>query len=1015
MKSNHNHSPQRINYTFFALLSCLIVLAVSCQQKDGTHLGSSAQEALATFALEPGFKIELLASEPLIADPVDMEIDEYGRLYVVEMRGYPLDKSGTGKIKLLTDTNGDGVMDKSTVFADSLILPNSIMRWKKGVLVTDAPNVLYFEDSDGDGRAEIRDTVLTGFALSNPQHNLNSPVLGLDNWIYLGHEGAVSTQTYKDEFGDMGDEIYYPRKPTTPRLEKNANGRSVRFRPDQYELETTSSKTQFGHSFDAWGHHFLVSNANHIILEAIAAPYLKRNPDLLISDATQSLSDHGDAAEVFPITQNPEHQLLTDIGVITAASGITVYLGGAFPAPYNDNTTFVAESVSNLVHVDQLKDQGTTYTASRVSPHSEFLASTDSKFRPVNMYIGPDGALYIVDYYRQIIEHPEWMGDEVVKSGQLYNDTDKGRIYRISSKDSKPADWIKGLSLGDATSDQLVEKLASTNIWWRQNAQRLLVDRGNKQAVPALVQMAGNAAFPFGRLHALWTLEGLGELSLELIRQALKDPVAGVRENGIKLAELHLSSAPDLAKDLFALQGDSDPKVRFQLLCTLGFVNTPIAAEVRHNLLFKDINDNWVQIAALSASSSETAALLKVVLEKFQGDVPAYSLLVQRLTAMVGIHGDLGVIRQLIQKATNIESEAQSDQHAALLKGLAQGIKTENLSSTAFQKEENLLVTACFGHPSGQVRKAAFQMLKKIGLKNETLAKNTIEKAVLIAGDQQQPEDRRAEAIDLISLRNPAPHVAMLKKLISPSEQLSIQLAALRTLSAMPGTEVSEFIVTKWTVLTPEIRDAAISTFLVSPDRIAVLLNAIELETIPASGVAWPRKVRLMAQRDEKLRNWARSLFTKDDTEKINQAYQSALELKGNEIKGMEVYQQNCGICHQIRGTMGVSLGPDLGTIHNWAPNAIMANILAPNLSIASGFDLWEVELKNGESVQGMISTETPNAITLRNVGSMEKTISRNEIKSLKALNMSTMPDGLDKQINHQQMADLLAFLRQNK
>jgi putative heme-binding domain-containing protein len=203
--------------------------------------------------------------------------------------------------------------------------------------------------------------------------------------------------------------------------------------------------------------------------------------------------------------------------------------------------------------------------------------------------------------------------------------------------------------------------------------------------------------------------------------------------------------------------------------------------------------------------------------------------------------------------------------------------------------------------------------------------------------------------------------------------------------------------------------------FLVSPERITVLLNAIEVGTIQASSVAWPRKVRLMAQRDERLRNWARSLFTKDDTEEINEAYQAAFELKGNEAKGMEVYQQNCGICHQIRGAMGVAIGPDLGTIHNWSPAAIMANILAPNSSIASGFDLWEVELKNGESVQGIISTETPNAITLRNVGSMEKTISRNDIQSLRALNMSSMPDGLDKQINQQQMADLLAFLRQNK
>jgi putative membrane-bound dehydrogenase-like protein len=466
------------------------------------------KNAVSTFELEPGFKIELVASEPLISDPVDMEIDEYGRLYVVEMHGYPLDKTGTGIIKLLSDTDGDGHMDKSIVFADSLTLPNSVMRWKKGVLVTDAPHVFYLEDTNGDGRADKKETMLTGFALSNPQHNLNSPVLGIDNWIYLAHEGAVATQTYKNEFGDTGSAIYYPQVPASPRLAPNANGRAVRFRPDQHLLETTSGNTQFGHAFDTWGHHFLVANYNHIIQEVIAAFYLKRNPKLMVSNATQSLSDHKDAAEVFPTTRNPERQLLTDVGVITSACGITYYGGNAFPSPF-DKAVFVAEPVSNLVHVDKLIDRGASFKASRIHDHKEFLTSTDAWFRPVNMYVGPDGALYLVDYYRQIIEHPEWMGEEVVRSGQLYNGHDMGRIYRISSTDSKTPGWTKGLQLGNSTSTQLVAHLSNPNSWWRLNAQRLLVDRQDKNAVPLLIKMAQNTSSPVGRLHALWTLEGL--------------------------------------------------------------------------------------------------------------------------------------------------------------------------------------------------------------------------------------------------------------------------------------------------------------------------------------------------------------------------------------------------------------------------------------------------------------------------------------------------------------------------
>ena len=992
----------------FAVLS----LSTGCRQSQ-PKLATGPEAALSTFELEPGFKIELVAAEPLLGDPVDMEIDEYGRLYVVEMFGYPLDKSGTGKISILTDKDGDGRMDDAKVFADGFVLPNSIMRWKKGVIVTDAPNLIYLEDADGDGKAEIRDTLLTGFALSNPQHNLSSPVLGLDNWIYLAHEGAVGTDRYKEEFGDKGRAIYYPDQPKAPRLAINAGGRNVRIRPDRHGLEVNSSSTQFGHSFDAWGHHFLVNNSNHAFMEVIAEPYLQRNQDLLISDATQNMSDHGESAEVFPITRNPQNQLLTDVGVITSACGIIAYLGGEFPAPF-DNVTFVAEPVSNLVHVDQLKDKGTSFIASRNRPHQEFLASTDAKFRPVNMYVGPDGALYVVDFYRQIIEHPEWMGDEVIQSGNLYNDSDKGRIYRISTTTSKPTDWTKGITLGDATSDQLVENLASPNSWYRRNAQRLLVDRADKKVVPALAKMATNTTSPLGRLHALWTLEGIGALSPELILQTLKDPVPGIRENGIKLSELYLKNGA-LTKGLLQMQEDPDPKVRFQLLCTLGFIETPEAMQVRHKLLFKDINDEWVQIAALSAPSSQTAALLKVVLDNYKDGNAAYSSLVERLTTMVGVSGKQPVIQQLIQKATDATKENPSALQASILDGLAQGMGNKATRSPVSEADQNLLIKTFFEHPSGQVRTASFHLLKSSGITNEKAAKTAIEKAVTIATDMHQPEDKRAEAVDFISLRNPAQHASLLMKMVVPTEQLPVQLAALRTLTHVPDTTVCSYLLTQWTVLTPDLRDAAVRNFMGDSTRVAMLLNAIEAGKVSTTDLTWGRKVGLMLQSNQRLKDQARRLFTKNNNKEVNKAYQQALESPGDAVKGQVVYQTNCAICHQIRGKEGIALGPDLGTIHNWAPDAIMANILDPNLSISSGYDLWTVELKNGESIQGIISSETPGAITLRNNGSAEKTIKRQDIKSLKASNLSAMTTNMEKQISVTDMADLLTFLKKNK
>ena len=234
-------------------LSFVIGLTLlSCEVKNNhPKLTQEQQKAIDDFSIADGFKIELVAAEPLVQDPVAMEIDENGQMYVVEMSGYPLDLSKTGRIKILKDTNKDGWPDKAIVFADSLLLPTGIMKWKKGLMVTDTENVVYFEDTNNDGKADIRKVMLTGFARTNPQHNLNSPLLGVDNWIYLAHQGEITPFVYKKEFGDEGREITFPNNPNAAKLAKNASGRNVRFRPDSFEVEELSGDSQFGQTFDA--------------------------------------------------------------------------------------------------------------------------------------------------------------------------------------------------------------------------------------------------------------------------------------------------------------------------------------------------------------------------------------------------------------------------------------------------------------------------------------------------------------------------------------------------------------------------------------------------------------------------------------------------------------------------------------------------------------------------------------------------------------------------------------------
>lgn len=1002
------------------LLVTICICALACQpgQKKNTVRGLSPEEAMSTFEVADGFQIEQIAAEPLIADPVDMEIDEFGRLYVVEMHGYPLDKSGSGAVKLLEDTDGDGRMDKSTIFADDLVLPTGIMRWKKGILVTDPPNVVYFEDTDGDGKADKKEIMLTGFALANPQHNVNNPLLGLDNWIYLGHEPAVTAKVYTDYFSDRGSEVHFPAHPNGPRLPENALGRSVRFQPEKLLIENLSSQTQFGHTFDTWGNRFLVSNAHHIYHEVVSARYVGRNSAFLIPNTIQSVSDHGNAADVYPITKNPQHQLLTDLGVFTSACGITAYTGGLFPSPY-ENVTFVAEPVSNLVHADVLKENGASFIASRLFEKKEFLASTDAWFRPVNMYVGPDGALYVLDYYRQIIEHPEWMADDVGKSDAVYNGVDQGRIYRITPKGTATIDWSSKLKLGDESSETLITYLSNPNSWWRQNAQRLLIDRNDKSVIPLLEKLAVQTDDALGSLHALWTLHGLSALTADVLTAGLRNPSAGVRENAVRMAEDLFLIQPNadterITAELIRLKNDPSGKVRYQVLASLGFVNTPAAIQARKELLFQNLDNNWMQIAALSALPVENDQLLTEVLQKYNPDNPGYASLVERLSYMAGASGDIAQLKSLIGKALARENSSKN-WSVALLRGITQSLRNRGVDGNALATEREQLLTAAMDYPQPAMRRAAVDLLRIVGLPEGERTTNALEQATEVARNNHADPEKRSEAIRLLTLGDIHRHLSLFKDLISPTVPVSVQSAALSAINSIPDSTISVFLVEKWATLTPGLREQAIGTFLGSEPRIILLLQALEDKVIDPSVISWPRQVGLMANGNEELRLWARRLLSGENSseQEVIKDYQEALTLTGDPDKGQQLFAQHCAVCHQIGGKNGTFYGPDLATIRNRRPESVMADILNPNLSIADGYDIWNIELKSGETVQGLIASETPTSITVRNYGGSETTIARTDISDLTAMGTSVMTAGFNQLIDKQQMADLLAYLRQ--
>ncbi|HZT29058.1 MAG TPA: PVC-type heme-binding CxxCH protein [Bryobacteraceae bacterium] len=980
-----------MRFTRWAAMLMLVWGMSGCRKSGPPY---PVTQALGTFQIEPGYRIEPFAAEPDVLSPAAMEWDEDGRIYVVEDRAYPLNTEGKiGQVVMLEDTNGDGIPDRSTVFADHLVMPTGVMRWKKGILVTDAPDVIYFEDTNGDGKADFRRVVLTGFAVTNPQHTVNGPVYGLDNWIYLAHENAATAIIYKDKFGDRGTDISMPEHPETPPLKEHA--RNVRFRPDTGQLEALAGSSQFGHTFDDWGHHFTINNSNHAREEVIAARYLQRNPDLPLAAAMQNISDHGAAAKVFPITLHPRFELLTDVGQFTSACSITWYRGALFEA----------EPAHNLVHRDLVSGQGSTFTARRDRPNAEFLASTDAWFRPVGFYVGPDGALYLLDFYRLMIEHPEWMSTQAQKSPDLTKGIDRGRIYRIVPDGG--LDRVKNLHLGSASNQELVKELANPNIWWRRTAQRLLMDRKAVDAAPDLERLAQGPS-AVGRLHALWTLEGLGRLETPLIEKALADPEAGVRENAIILAEAHLAAQPALAGKLLAMTDDPDAKVRLQLLATLGYLHTPAAAAARGKLLARDLEDKWFQVAALSAGSDEAARTF-AGLAGGQAS-PGRESLLHSICAVIGTRQKPAEVQGVLQKVASVQSADAQWWRTASLEGLGLGMRVHHGGVTPAGQETLLKLTTGTDVP---VRRAALRLLQITGLPKGAAAQTALAHAAAAAADPQADAEVRADALTLLALADPRPQAALLEKLIDPHQPEQVETAAVRAYGRISGTQPAVFLLKNWREMTPAVRSAAADAMFLEKDREQILVKAMQDGAVQPWTLDFRHRHRLIMADDPEIRGAARPLLEQSPAEReaVVSRYQSAADQRGDSAHGRQVFRSVCAKCHRLEG-YGAEVGPNLLTVHNQPKQSLLRDILIPSESIAQGYEAYVIETAGGGTIDGVIGQQTPTTITLKHEDGKEDVIQRKDIKTMYITNLSAMPGDLEKQVSVAQMTDLLEYLK---
>ena len=916
-------------------------------------------------------------------------------------------------MKLLDDTDGDGYYETVSLFAAGLQHPTSVLPWRGGVLVTAPPHILFLEDTDGDDVADRREPLFTGFPVGNTQHNINGLTWGLDNWVYAANGGNHGSG---HPAGAPDDAV-------------SIRGMDFRFRPDTGELKV-SYETTGGHgiAFDAWGRMFGTHNLNHVQHMVFPTWYLTRNPWLAVPTTRDMVSDHESSAMLYQVSppqtrvNHPEQA-----GRFSGGSGIGYYGGGALPAPF-EGSLFVNDVVVNLVHQDVLTPHGPSFTASRHETEAELLGGRDTWFRPVTLATGPHGGLYVVDMHRAVIEHPEWIPDAVEETLDVRAGDDKGRIYRIVPAEGLPASGTP--RLGDATLATLVDILASPNKWRRDTAQRLLVERQDQAAGPLLAVRLGADAPARARLHALWTLRGLGALRVDQIVTALGDPSGGVRENALRLAEAEIDANDTLLTEVAALADDPDPRVRMQVALTVGDSGDDRARDALLTILQRDADSRWARYAVLTGLTADTAGVLSGLLgddgdsdvaAAFTSDISDGRLdVVRHLAAVTGTArgpADLGTVlapsgpararRPLARRAARWVGRRPGARRA-VTRGNRYRTRSEHAART-------IVPHACGprgapgGHPPG-------------GRGRQRRGDRALAAARQRAADPDLAVDRRVEEIALLALDTYAQVGATLLALMEPRSPLEVQVAATNALAGLADPTAEgrgQAVLEGWRRYGPEVRTIALGMLLRTRAFHEPLIVALETGALRVGelNLDLEQRRRLLRRSTADLQRRAAALFGDHEfsnrRETVDRLLPDVLGRRGNARRGEAHFQTLCAPCHFFQG-QGHAVGPDLGMAFTKGSEDLLTSIVDPNAAIAPEYTNYQVDTVTGELTNGIITGETPSSVTLARADGDTETILRSEISEMRTDGLSLMPDGLEQGLDAGDLADLLAYLQQH-
>ena len=935
----------------------------------------SPEDAAKSFQVADGLRVELVAAEPLVASPCAMAFDERGRLFVAENRGYPnTAEPPQGVIAMLEDTDGDGRMDKRTVFADGLTYPNGVMPWKGGLIVTCSPDVLFLKDNHGTGRADERRVLLTGFATTgSTQLRVNCPTLGPDGWIYFAA-------------GLSGGNITSPDHPERPAVKMTGD---CRWNPDTGEIENVDGRCQYALSFDDFGRRFICMNRIQVQHMVLSSAWLKRNPRLTFSDTVQNcpelipnafMHSTAGAARLYPISSNIT-TADSHVGTFTAACGVNVWRGGALPDLYK-GCVFSCDPTGNLVHVDKLVPRGASYSAEPLLDKREFLASKDDWCRPVFTTGGPDGALYVCDMYRRIIEHPDYLPEEVRKRTDFEGGKSMGRIWRVTKKDARwNPDQFPRVRLGtSAWIEDAAAIVAHGDGWAQRTAFRLLVERRDKDAPAALKAALAEAKSPAAYAALCDLLAIHGALDPKTRDAEAKHSDGGVRERAL-MAEVTTPEEKERRSAMAAgFASDADARVRFSAALVLGDNPSADATKALAVIAAKDAEDRWLRAAVLSGIAGREPEFLVAFLNAIPEAGPGAQELLRGAGRGFKDIAALKLALAAAEGAPGLGREVCGPAVAALLLSVSEGTGRRLAVSANEQWIEPLLAQA---------------------------ARN--------AADPARSTAQREVYVNLLGRMEWGAASEPLLKLATTEPDETLRGVAIRALCAFGQPEAVKALLPPgaWPKYTPVQRETIISALLAPGTHFAGMLDAIEAGVLPANAISTIRRGFFQKSKDAAIRGRAAKLFEAagGDRKKAFEDAKAVLTMTANPPHGREVFRAICSVCHRL-DQEGHAVGPDLFDMRHQPKETILFHIIVPDAEVAPAFTPYIVETKDGRVLSGILASETPTSVTLRGPLAQETGVLRSEIKKLEAAPGSLMPNGIETTMTRQDLADLLAYLK---